>query len=241
MATPQFIKNISRNRLARAAACLAAALLIRTVWATSRWRVIRAPGLERIWNSDKPFIVCFWHGRLMMMSFAWTRSQNFNMLISSHADGRLIAGTVARLGINTVAGSSSQGGAGALRSLVQILKGGNSVGITPDGPRGPRMRASTGAIALARLSGAPMVPLAFSCRRRRIWNSWDRFVLAWPFTSGVFMWGEPIEVPGDADAAMLDALQSNLEERMNSLTVEADRHCGHEPIDPAPSKLEPGP
>jgi hypothetical protein len=235
MATPQFIKNLSRNGLARGISCLAAAALIRLVWATSRWRVIKAPGLERIWNSDKPFIVCFWHGRLMMMPFAWTRPQSINMLISNHPDGRLIADTVARFGIHTVPGSSSQGGAGALRGLVRILKGGDSVGITPDGPRGPRMRATTGAVALARLSGAPLVPLAFSCRRRRIWNSWDRFVLAWPFSSGVFMWGEPIEVPGDADAAGLDALRGDLEERMNSLTGEADRHCGHQPIDPAPS------
>lgn len=241
MATPQFIKNISRNGLARAAVCLAVAFLIRMVWATSRWRVIRAPGLERIWDSDRPFIVCFWHGRLMMMPFAWTRPQSFNMLISGHPDGRLIAGTVARLGINTVQGSSSRGGAEALRGLVRILMNGGSVGITPDGPRGPRMRATTGAVALARLSGAPLVPLAFSCRRRRIWNSWDRFVLARPFSSGVFMWGEPIEVPGDADAAALEALRGSLEERMNNLTGEADRHCGHEPIEPAPSDLEPGP
>ncbi len=241
MATSPIIKNISRNRLARAAACLAAAALIRLVWATSRWRVIRAPKLEEIWDSDRPFIVCFWHGRLMMMPFAWTRPEIFNMLISEHPDGRLIADTVARFGINTVLVSTSRGGAGALRNLVRILKGGNSIGITPDGPRGPRMRATTGAVALARLSGAPLVPLAFSCRRRRIWNSWDRFVLAWPFSSGVFMWGEPIEVPGDADAALLDALRGKLEERMNSLTGEADRHCGHEPIDPGPLEMEPGP
>jgi hypothetical protein len=54
------------------------------------------------------------------------------------------------------------------------------------------------------------------------------------------MWGEPIEVPGDADAAQLDALRGDLEERMNSLAGEADRYCGHEAIDPAPSDMEPG-
>ena len=114
MATPQFIKNLSRNGAARSAACLLASLLIRLVWLTSRWRVIRPPGLESLWNSDRPIIVCFWHARLMMMPFAWTRAQSFNMLISSHADGQFIAGTVSWLGIQTVAGSSRRGGAGAL-------------------------------------------------------------------------------------------------------------------------------
>jgi lysophospholipid acyltransferase (LPLAT)-like uncharacterized protein len=187
MATPQFIKNLSRNGAARGAACLLASLLIRLVWLTSRWRVIRPPGLESLWNSDRPIIVCFWHARLMMMPFAWTRAQSFNMLISSHADGQFIAGTVSWLGIQTVAGSSRRGGA----------------------------------IALARLAGAPLVPLAFSCRRRRVMNSWDRFVLAWPFSSGIIMWGDPMDVPGDADSAALDVLRLELEERMNSLTAEA--------------------
>ena len=238
MATPQFIKNLSRNSAARGAACLLASLLIRLVWLTSRWRVIRPPGLESLWNSDRPIIVCFWHARLMMMPFAWTRAQSFNMLISSHADGQFIAGTVSWFGFKTIAGSSSRGGAGALRALVRVLKGGNTVGITPDGPRGPRMRASGGAVALARLAGAPLVPLAFSCRRRRVLNSWDRFVLAWPFSSGIFMWGDPMDVPGDADSAALDVLRLELEERMNSLTAEADRLCGHDPIQPAPPAPE---
>jgi lysophospholipid acyltransferase (LPLAT)-like uncharacterized protein len=171
---------------------------------TSRWRVIRPPGLESLWNSDRPIKVCFWHARLMMMPFAWTRAQSFNMLISSHADGQFIAGTVSWLGIQTVAGSSRRGGA----------------------------------VALARLVGAPLVPLAFSCRRRRVLNSWDRFVLAWPFSSGIFMWGDPMDVPGDADSAALDVLRLELEERMNSLTAEADRLCGHDPIQPAPPAPE---
>ena len=69
----------------------------------------------------------------------------------------------------------------ALRAMQRILAGGHSVGITPDGPRGPRMRAKPGAIKTAQLSGAPIVPVSGSVNRRRILGSWDRF--AWPCRS----------------------------------------------------------
>ncbi|NQV57736.1 MAG: lysophospholipid acyltransferase family protein [Rhodospirillales bacterium] len=234
MATPQFIKNISRNDLVRGLSCVLASLLIRLVWLTGKWHTTRAPGVQDLWQTERPFIVCFWHGRLMMLPYSWTRSHNLHMLISDHPDGKLIAGTVAKLGIHTVAGSTRRGGAGALRGLVRILKNGETVGITPDGPAGPRMRASGGAVALARLSGAPLVPLAYATSKRRIMSSWDKFHLAWPFSRGVFIWGDPLEVPKDADTETLERLRLELEVRLNIITGEADRLCGHTPVEPAP-------
>jgi len=233
MATPQFIKNLSRNSAARGAACLLASLLIRLVWLTSRWRVIRPAGLESLWNSDQPIIVCFWHARMMMMPFAWTRAQSFRMLISSHADGQFIAGTVSWFGFKTIAGSSSRGGAGALRALVRVLKGGNTVGITPDGPRGPRMRAQAGIVLLARLSGAPIMPATYAVSRRKLASSWDRFVIALPFSRGVYLWGKPIYVDRDADEEALEGARLELEISLNALTEAADRRVGVVPVMPA--------
>jgi lysophospholipid acyltransferase (LPLAT)-like uncharacterized protein len=156
------------------------------------------------------------------------------MLISRHPDGQLIARTVAHFGIRTVAGSSSRGGGAALRLMVKALKAGDCVGITPDGPRGPRMRASEGAIHVARLSGAPLVPAAFGARARKVLGSWDRFVVAAPFAGGAFVWGEPIEVARDADDAAIERARRTLEDSLNAVTAEADRLCGQEPVEPAP-------
>jgi lysophospholipid acyltransferase (LPLAT)-like uncharacterized protein len=69
--------------------------------------------------------------------------------------------------------------------------------------------------------------------RRIILGSWDRFHLALPFSRGVFLWGEPLFVPKDADATQLEALRLSLERQMNALTAEADRRCGHVPVEPA--------
>ncbi len=155
------------------------------------------------------------------------------MLISAHPDGRLIAKTVAHFGIDAVAGSSRRGGAEALRALVRLAKGGASIGITPDGPRGPRMRIREGALALARLSGVPIVPAAVSVRRRIVLRTWDRLIIALPFSRGAMVWGTPFAVPRDADDTMLKHLQDHLEQELNRITAEADAMVGHTPIEPA--------
>jgi len=60
--------------------------------------------------------------------------------------------------------------------VIRALEAGACVGITPDGPRGPRMRAHPGLVMAARVARVPIVPAAYSVRRRRLLGTWDRFV-----------------------------------------------------------------
>lgn len=228
------LKTFFRRDGVRRALCWLGAQYIRFVRATGSWTVVRGEIPRRFWDQARPFILCFWHGRLLMMPYAWDPARTIHMLISHHPDGQLIAHTVAHFGIKTTAGSSSRGGASALRLMVRALQSGECVGITPDGPRGPRMRASEGAIHVARLAGAPLVPAAFGARGRRMLGSWDRFIVARPFAGGAFVWGEPIEVARDADDAAIEAARRALEDSLNAVTAEADRLCGQEPVEPAP-------
>jgi lysophospholipid acyltransferase (LPLAT)-like uncharacterized protein len=155
------------------------------------------------------------------------------MLVSDHQDGRLIARTIAHFGIDSLAGSSSRGGAMALRGMAQALARGASVVVTPDGPRGPRMRAAAGIAMVAKLSGMPVVPATYSTSRGRTLSSWDRFLLALPFGRGVFICGDPIHVARDADAAALESARQAIETQLNRVTLEADRLCGRKPVEPA--------
>ncbi len=228
------IKKILQNDRLRRFVCRLAAAYIRLVWMTGRWRTIRGEVPEEFWKSGKPFILTFWHGRLMMMVKSWNTAAPFRMLASPHRDGRLIADTVGYFGIGTMAGSSTHGGAGAFRAMVKALKDGESIGITPDAPRGPRMRCGMGVIALAKLSGAAIIPAAAGSSRRHVFRSWDRFMVAFPFSRGVFVWGQPIEVARDADDTALEAARLLVEESLNALTQEADRLSGHKTfIEPA--------
>ena len=228
------IKALTRSEAVRAGLCWLGANYIRLVHASGRWRVEGGAIPAAFWQRDEPFILTFWHGRIMMMPYCWRRDLPINMLISKHRDGQFIANTVKHFGIDTVAGSSSKGGSAALRAMLRSLKAGCSVGITPDGPRGPRMRASDGVVHVARLSGAAVIPCGFSARRRKVLGSWDRFVLALPFSSGLFVWGEPIRVAADASAEAQEIARQAIEDGLTRVTQAADRMMGHPAIEPEP-------
>ena len=101
-----------------------------------------------------------------MMPLSWKKEKKINMLISEHPDGQLISKTVKYFGINTIYGSSSKGGTKAIRNIIQSLKSGESVGITPDGPRGPRMKINSAIIKIASLTGYKILPLSCSVKNR---------------------------------------------------------------------------
>jgi lysophospholipid acyltransferase (LPLAT)-like uncharacterized protein len=227
------VKRVTRSDAVRGALCWLGAHYIRLVRFTGSWRVEGGQIPDAFWQRNEPFILAFWHGRIMMMPYCWRRDQPINMLISQHKDGQFIARTVAHFGIDTVAGSSSKGGTAALRAMLRSLKHGQSVGITPDGPRGPRMRASDGVVQVARLSGAAIIPCGFSARRRTLLRSWDRFTVAFPLSRGVFVWGEPVRVPADASPEALEEARLAVETGLTAVTQAADRAMGHVPVEPA--------
>jgi hypothetical protein len=234
-------RDLLHYRPVRALACRIAAGYIRLVEATGRWTIENADAVSRCVAEGKPFIACFWHGRLLMIPHAWAYTAPMHILISHHRDGRLIAGALDRLGIRTISGSSSRGGDAAVLRMVRALRRGEYVGLTPDGPRGPRMRASLGVIRTAQRTGVPIVPVSFAASRRKVLRSWDRFVLALPFARGVIGIGDFIEVPPDADAETLERQRRRLEDDLNTLTRELDARFGFDAIEAAPPAESPTP
>jgi lysophospholipid acyltransferase (LPLAT)-like uncharacterized protein len=206
------------------------ALYIRFIRISGRWQVVRGEIPEQFWKSNSPFILSFWHGRLLMMPLCWDTEKKFHMLISQHRDGQIIARTVKHLGIKTTEGSSSKGGAKAFRAILKILAAGEYVGITPDGPRGPRMRATNGVISIAKLSSAPIIPVAYSSTNGPQLNNWDRFLIPWPFSRNVVVWGDPIYIDRRCDALDQEKKRIHLESAINAVTNEADIFVGRTPI-----------
>jgi len=161
------------------------------------------------------------------MPFAWHGLTSFQMLISAHRDGRIIAGAMTYFDIGTIAGSTSRGGSSALRAILKQLKEGGCIGITPDGPRGPAMTVSMGIVNIARLAGVPIVPVTYATSRRRVLPTWDRFHLALPFGRGVFLFGEPIEIAEELDETGVENVRWRLETHMVQMVRAADRLVGH--------------
>ena len=224
--------------MVRRLACRLAADYIHLVHRSGRWRSRGAEAPAALWDARSPFILALWHGQLMMMPYCWRPGTAMHVLISAHHDGVLIARTIGHLGLDSIRGSTRKSGAQALRTMVRRLGAGECVGITPDGPRGPRRRASEGIVTVARLAGVPILPVAASATRRRVLASWDRFTVALPFSRGTFAWGTPIRIARDADAAALAAARREVEDQLNALTDEADRLCGHAPMALAPAPAD---
>src|ERR1051326_8477996 len=195
-------RHLVRSEGLRRLLCWGIQLYIRFVYRTNRWSVEGSDIPLRLRQQGRPFILAFWHGRLLMIPMAWQRLAPMHMLISAHRDGRIIADAVTYFGVNSIAGSTRRGGMAALRVLLKQLAAGDWVGIKPDGPRG----AATSA--------------------RFVLSTWDRFQLALPFGRGVFVWGDPITVEPQLDEAAVENARLLVEHRMNALAEEADRRVG---------------
>jgi lysophospholipid acyltransferase (LPLAT)-like uncharacterized protein len=181
-------------------------------------------------------IVSLWHGRMLYPAYVG-RKLKPTVLVSMSRDGELLAGVLRTLGYQTVRGSSSRGGASALRKLLRTLKAGYDVCIASDGPRGPAFRVQAGIIHLASRSGVPIVPAVFGAAHAKIFGSWDRFCLPYPFTPVTLVFGRPVTVPRGADEALLEAKRLELEMEMNWAMSAADAAARKESLPPEPDIL----
>ena len=145
---------------------LLGAAAVRALGASLRLSVDLADGVAARWRAGAPVIYAVWHGRILLMPWLNARlrrthgARRVTVLASRSRDGELVARYARGFGLDVVRGSSSRGGAVALRTLVGVLGAGRDVAVVPDGPRGPCCRVQPGVVALAALTGAPVVPLA---------------------------------------------------------------------------------
>jgi hypothetical protein len=228
----QVIKKILKSEGAKALISFVAAGYIWLVYRTGRWQVINGAAPHALMTEGKPFILAFWHGRLLMMPISVQRQTKVNVMISHHGDGEIIARTIKHWGLDSIRGSATKGAAAAIKQMLKALKRGEVAVITPDGPRGPRMRAQDGVVRLAALSGMPVFPVSFSTARGKILGSWDRFLVAAPFSRGVITWGDAIHVPRQDDGGAFETARMDIEGSLIAITQAADAACGRETVEP---------
>jgi lysophospholipid acyltransferase (LPLAT)-like uncharacterized protein len=166
------------------------------------------------------YIYAFWHENMLLLAYQYGR-RDIRVLISQHADGQLIAEACRHLKFRLVRGSTTRGGAEAVRQMLR-LAGGSHLAITPDGPRGPRRQVQPGLVYLAAKTGLPIVPIGIAFHRAWRMRSWDRFALPHPWSAAECVTAEPIEVPEDADKEQLEAYRRRIEEAMSRATAAAE-------------------
>src|ERR671924_633666 len=196
-----------------------AAWLVKAICATLRVQVVRGDIEQRVRAQRRNVIYAFWHGHLLYLMYRYSVSGVY-ILVSQSQDGEVLSRVLQRFGLPAIRGSSSRGGRQSLLELVRRVRAGASAGIAPDGPRGPRHQAQSGIIALARLTEVPIIPVAVEARWKVEFRSWDRFLLPLPGSRVVVAYGEPVVVPPDAEAELMERKRQELEGKPLKLTEE---------------------
>ena len=177
--------------------------------------------------NSKKFIYAAWHSRLLLLNYL-SKGLAGTAMVSSSEDGEFVARILERQGHKAIRGSTTRGGIKALSWLIKNIKEKQRPGlIIPDGPQGPRFKVKSGIIILARETGYPVLPFSFSARKIKIFASWDRFILPYPFTKCLGIYGKPFFVPKDAGKDDLMRYRNLLEKELNCLTLEADSYFSH--------------
>lgn len=213
---------------------------MRVCWATTRWHVEGQEHHDSVLARGGPIITAFWHGRLFYSPFLAPPGRRTVAMISNNHDGELISAIVGRFKVASVRGSThdprkptrDKGGNSGFTAALAELAADSVLAITPDGPRGPRMRAMPGVSTLAATAQAPVLPWAISTRRGRLARSWDRFLIPRPFDIGILIYGEPLPPPSANDPVAIEAHRAQVEASITRLTQEADRRMGRTPVDP---------
>ncbi len=225
-------KKILKNKIVQILICWLAQIYIRIVDITGAWEVRGQQNMDMLAKSGKPFIIALWHGRLLMVPPFAPSNVKINVLVSNHNDGELIAKVIGYFNYGLIRGSSKKEGVSALRGALRAINKNEVVAITPDGPRGPRMRVGGTISNIAHMAGVPILPITYSSATAKILRSWDRFMLARPFAKNIFIFGEPILVEKSSDQQVIKNTGVKLEIALNNITRQADEFVGIVPVEP---------
>ena len=179
---------------------------------------------EYFWKNGQPFILAFWHSQLMMISFYWKTQEKINILASGHSDGRFGAIVGKYFNLNNIPTYDKNKNI-LLRSIFNLLHQKKYIGITPDGPRGPKEKVSEGIIKIAKKSKIPIIPIGFWSSKNFQLKSWDSFLITLPFSKCAFVWGKPIEISENLRDEDTSDFQNLLQKKIIDCVNEAKLNC----------------
>ena len=207
-------KKLIKNFLIQQILAFILAIYILIVRLTSKIRYVDITIPQLFWNTNKPFILAFWHSQLMMISFCWKSQKKINILASKHSDGRFGAIVGKYFKLNNIPAPKNQN-AFSLRSLYKKIESNDYIGITPDGPRGPKETVSEGIIKFARATNTPIIPCGFWSSNNFSLNSWDTFLVTLPFSSCYFVWKKPLYIPKSTKDSEIQHFQFKLKKMID--------------------------
>ncbi len=193
------------------------------IWGWSLRKRILPGGIEEKdgWVNPPGLIVLVWHQRLFTLATSFPDA-GFKTLVSSHADGEMLARIVKGLGHDAIRGSTTRRSVAAIRELIRAKKENVRIGITPDGPRGPPRKIQQGAIYLASKTGLPILITGIGLANSWTFNSWDKFKVPKPFSRILLRLGELVDIPPDLNRKEIEEWRQKIEIAMCELSDDTD-------------------
>ena len=216
-------KKLLKNFFIQRILAFIVVLYIYFVRITSKINYINLSIPQSFWKNNKPFILAFWHSQLMMISYTWKSSKKINILASSHSDGRFGAIVGKYFNLYNIPTSIDKSKL-TIRVIYQKLKEKNYVGITPDGPRGPKEIVSEGIIKIARATNTPIIPCGFWSSKNFHLKSWDSFLVTLPFSKCRFVWQKPLYIPKATKDTDIKHYQNLLKNMINDSVSNAKKN-----------------
>ena len=223
------IKYFSSFRLIQTLLSLIGSIYVLTVYKTSKVNLKNRGKIENLLERNESFIYSFWHDQLLMCPLTWQSNSSIKVLISKHRDGDIIAQLISNLGFEAIRGSThktnkikNKGGLLSARKMIKSLKNGISIGISPDGPKGPRHKVSEGILSISRLSKSVILPVGIGFKKKWVLNTWDKFIIPKPFNEITVVWGDPISAI--TNEKNNHQFKIKLENKMNNLTTQANKN-----------------
>lgn len=214
------LKKILRSRPALYILASIIALLMVLICLSVRWRAHNKGEMKSLQAAGHTPILMFWHEHIFCMP--WIGPSYSAALQSPHADGRLLAYATMFFGVKPVFGSSNRQALSGMRELMREMKKGRVAAISPDGPRGPARRLAGGAVALAQMTGQPILPCVWATEKCWRMNSWDKMRIPKPFSRGEIIWGDPIYLPKKSTKEEQEAARQHIETILTELTERCD-------------------
>lgn len=194
----------------------------------------KTEGWEKVKDLPSGKIYCGWHGRSMIPA-NFFKGRGVWAIISHSRDGEMQTRIFTKFGFRIIRGSTGRGGERALVESIRVLRKGEEMAITPDGPRGPAHIVQGGVMMMARKSGCALIPVGSSSRRAYYAPTWDRYLVPWFFSRVSFVFGEPVYVPADADEATVESLRLKLQEQIGVMQERAEELVGARPPEDPPA------
>ncbi len=225
----QLLRKLAYSWLFQEIICSIFAAYMWLVFLTSKKTFINEEVLIKAAKDNKPMIIAFWHNRLMMLPFLTRRATRassnyrFMSLASRHGDGKFVGRILEKFGFISILGSTQDGrkssrgiSFSSVKQILNGLKNGYSLGITPDGPRGPNQKINGELVNIARLSGAEILSVSYSCSKFKQLRTWDKFKIALPFGKICFYCSkETIKVDKKASKEEMEKIKLEVEEKLN--------------------------